>query len=255
MNRICFVLDTHYSNYTNRLKQTSLKDYVEFGLHEMGVGFIITTNRPNDFLDYKKHGVLVYDIQEIRKNDFKSMKYEILPDDPTGIYPSRFPWNLERYGLKLAGELGFNIVINLDSDVVFNTKENIKTFVNYINNIYQENTVVTNQAIFKYEKGSTNEIFYLHEKYIKHFNLNFEDYQYDSMDGPVIIYMGKTPEDILRYQKIWDDLTIFGYEKNFGFGYGGIVCGNWSLSIPMSQFKLRWESLPLTPFHNFGDRY
>ena len=49
MNRICFVLDTHYPNYTKRLKTTSLKNYFDCGLNEKGVGFIITTNRPDDF--------------------------------------------------------------------------------------------------------------------------------------------------------------------------------------------------------------
>lgn len=253
MNRICFVLDTHYPNYTKRLKSTSLKDYFEYGLNEMGIGFVITTNRPSDFDEYKEKGILIYDINEIRSKE--SLKYEILPEDPTGIYPSRFPWNLERFGLKIASELGYNIVINLDSDVLFNTKNDAIGFVNLINNIYEENTIVTNQAIFKYEKGSTNEIFHLHEKYLKHFNVDFTENELDSLDGPVIVYMGKTSDDILGYFNTWDKLSIFGYKKEFGFGYEGIVCGNWSLSIPMSNFKLKWKSLPLTPIHNYRDRY
>jgi hypothetical protein len=255
MNKICFVLDTHYPNYTSRLKKTSLKDYIECHLYEKGIGFIITTNRVEDFKEYSNFGIHVYDINEIRKNNPISLKYEILPEDPTGIYPSKFPWNLERFALKKAAELGYNVVINLDSDVIFNTTHDAITFIDFINNIYEENTIITNQAIFKYEKGSLNEIFHLHEKYKKHFNLNFEDKEYDTLDGPVIIYMGKTSDDILRYQKIWDDLTNFGYEKKYGFGYDGIVCGNWSLSIPMSNFKLKWKSLPLTPIHNYQDRY
>jgi len=253
MNRICFVLDTHYPNYTKRLKSTSLKDYFEYGLNEMGIGFVITTNRPSDFDEYKEKGILIYDINEIRSEE--SLKYEILPEDPTGIYPSRFPWNLERFGLKIASELDYNIVINLDSDVLFNTKNDAIGFVNLINNIYEENTIVTNQAIFKYEKGSTNEIFHLHEKYLKHFNVDFTENELDSLDGPVIVYMGKTSDDILGYFNTWDKLSIFGYKKEFGFGYEGIVCGNWSLSIPMSNFKLKWKSLPLTPIHNYRDRY
>jgi hypothetical protein len=247
------VLDTHYPNYTKRLKSTSLKDYFEYGLNEMGIGFVITTNRPSDFDEYKEKGILIYDINEIRSKE--SLKYEILPEDPTGIYPSRFPWNLERFGLKIASELGYNIVINLDSDVLFNTKNDAIGFVNLINNIYEENTIVTNQAIFKYEKGSTNEIFHLHEKYLKHFNVDFTENELDSLDGPVIVYMGKTSDDILGYFNTWDKLSIFGYKKEFGFGYEGIVCGNWSLSIPMSNFKLKWKSLPLTPIHNYRDRY
>jgi hypothetical protein len=253
MNKICFVLDTHYPNYTKRLKTTSLKNYFEYGLNDLGVGFIITTNRPYDFDDYKDKGVLIYNIDEIRHE--LSRKFEILPENPTGIYPSRFPWNLERFGLKIAGELGYNIVINLDSDVIFNTKEDAKNLINLINSIYEENIVVTNQAIFKYQKGSSNEIFHLHEKYLNHFQLDYDGDELDSLDGPVIIYMGKTNEDILKYFYNWDRLTNFGYQKEFGFGYEGIVCGNWSLCIPMSNFKLKWKDLPFTPIHNYADRY
>lgn len=253
MNKICFVLDTHYPNYTKRLKTTSLKDYFEYGLNKMGVGFIITTNRPYDFDDYKEKGVYVYDINKIR-NEI-SLKYEILPDDPTGIYPSRFPWNLERFGLKLASELGYNIVINLDSDVIFNTKNDAINFIKIINNLYQKNTVITNQAIFRYEKNSLNEIFHLHDKYKEHFNLDFEDYKFNSLDGPVIIYMGNTSNDILDFFKTWDSLVEFGYKKDFGFGYENIVCGNWSLTIPISNFELKWCELPFTPHHKYEDRY
>ena len=77
----------------------------------------------------------------------------------------------------------------------------------------------------------------------------------DSLDGPVIIYMGESSDDIIRYSNTWNMLTNFGYKKEFGFGYEGIVCGNWSFCIPMSGFKLKWKSLPLTPHHNYGDRY
>jgi hypothetical protein len=253
MNKICFVLDTHYPNYTNRLKTTSLKQYFDYGLNDIGVGFIITTNRPDDFLEYEKKGVKVYNIDEIRNQN--SLNYEILPENPTGIYPSKFPWNLERFGLRKAAELGYNIVINLDSDVVFNPPYDFENFVNLINELFEENCVVTNQGIFIYEKGSTNEIFHLHDKYIKHFNFNFKNDELTSMDGPVIIYMGKTNDDIIRYCDNWDILTDFGYKKEFGFGYENIVCGNWSLCIPMSGFKLKWKSLPFTPFHKFEDRY
>jgi hypothetical protein len=253
MNKICFVLDTHYPNYVNRLKKNILKQYVDFGLQEKGIGFIITTNLPEEFNEYKNLGVNVYNIDEIRSEN--SSLFESLPLDPTGIYPSKFPWNLERFGLLKAGELGYNVVVNLDSDVVFNNEWDAKNFDSLISNLFEENIVVTNQALFKYEKDSQNEVFYLHNKYLTHFNLEFKEDELNSMDGPVIIYMGKSSEDIIRFAKKWDMLTDFGYKKEFGFGYEGIVCGNWSLCIPMSEFKLKWKSLPLTPIHNYSDRY
>ena len=114
---------------------------------------------------------------------------------------------------------------------------------------------MTNQAIFSYEKNSLNEIFSYHNKYIEHFNLEFETQEYDSLDGPVVVYMGKTSDDILRYSKNWDMLTTFGYTKPLGVGYENIVCGNWSLCIPMSDFKLKWNDFPFTPHHKYEDRY
>ena len=53
MNKICFVLDTHYPNYTKRLKTTSLKNYIDLNLQEFGIHFLISTNRPQDFEEYK----------------------------------------------------------------------------------------------------------------------------------------------------------------------------------------------------------
>lgn len=248
-------MDCHYPNYTKRLKTTSLKQYIDFNLKKEGIGFLITTNRPQDFKEYEELGVLIYDINEIRKDNEVSILNELLPDDPTGIYPSRFPWNLERFGLKKASELGYNIIINLDSDVIFNQKFEEGELSKYINDIFEEDVVKTNQAIFTYEKNSQNEVFYLHNKYINHFNLNFKDYQYNSMDGPVIIYMGKNSERINDFFKIWDEITNFGYQKTYGYGYEGIVCGNWSLSIPMSNFKLKWSELPFSAHHKYEDRY
>lgn len=252
-NKICFVADCHYQNYTNRLKNSFLEQYIKYGIKESGIDFIITTNRPDDFTEYMDLGILIFDIDSIRHN--VSKKYEILPENPQGIYPSGFPWNLERFGLKKAAEFGYNIIINIDSDVVLNTEHDAKNLLNYINGIFEKNTVVTNQAIFKYQKGSTNEVFYLHSKYLEHFKLEFEELELDSMDGPVVIYMGETPENIMSFYEIWDELTNFGYKKEYGFGYENIVCGNWSLCIPMSKWKLRWVNLPLTPHHKYEDRY
>jgi len=255
MNKICFVLDCHYSNYTNRLKTTSLKNFIDLKLNEYGVHFLISTNQPEDFKDFESEYIKIFDINELRKDNEVSLTYELLPDDPTGIYPSRFPWNIERFILKKAGELGFNIVINLDSDVIIDERFTSEYIIQHIENSFVENTVMTNQALFSYEENSTNEIFNLHNRYIEHFNLDFKTEEYNSLDGPVVIYMGKTSDDILRYAENWDMLTSFGYTKPLGFGYENIVCGNWSLCIPMSNFKLKWHDFPLTPHHKFEDRY
>jgi hypothetical protein len=255
MNKICFVLDTHYPNYTNRLKRTSLKSFIDLELEKFGIHFFISTNRPDDFKEYISDNIHIFDIYELRKNNDISLKYEILPENPSGIYPSGFPWNLERFILKKAADMGFNYIINLDSDVVFDERYTGLEIKNLLENLFEENTICTNQAIFTYEVNSQSEIFYLHNKYKKHFNLNFETNQYNSLDGPVVIYMGKTTKDILRYYENWNMLSNFGYQKEFGYGYEGIVCGNWSLCIPMSDFKLKWVGVPFIPHHKYDDRY
>jgi hypothetical protein len=69
MNKICFVLDTHYPNYTKRLKTTSLKNYIDLNLQEFGIHFLISTNRPQDFEEYKSEYIHIFDINELRKDN------------------------------------------------------------------------------------------------------------------------------------------------------------------------------------------
>ena len=148
MNKICFVLDTHYPNYTKRLKTTSLKNYIDLNLQEFGIHFLISTNRPQDFEEYKSEYIHIFDINELRKDNEISLKYEIFPEDPTGIYPAKFPWNVERFILRKAAEMGFNYIINLDSDVIFDERYSGLNIKNELDSIFEENTVSTNQAIY-----------------------------------------------------------------------------------------------------------
>lgn len=252
--KICFVADCHYPNYTKRLQSNLIKFFLDLELDKKDIHFLISTNRPEDFSEIKNENIHIYHVDELRSEYPISLKYEILPEDPTGIYPSKFPWNLERFLLKKAGELGFNYVINFDSDVVSNAKTSDE-LLNYFNNNFYPNHVMTNQSLMNYQKGSTNEIFYLHDRYVNHFQINAKIDQFTSWDGPVIAYMGETSDDIIHYFNVWNDLVEFGYKKELGFGYENIVCGNWSLSIPMSKFKLKWNQMPFYPDHKFSDRY
>lgn len=254
MNKICFVFDCHYPNYTKRLKSNIVKSFQELNLNSLGIGLLISTNRPQDF-DNISEGIKIYDIEELRKDYPVSQEYEILPEDPTGLYPGKFPWNIERFILKKAGELGYNYVINLDSDVVFKFINSAEHLVEVLNSFYEENVVATNQALYEYVKGTNNETFHLHDQYINYFGLKYEESEFMSLDGPVLAYMGKTNEDIIRFSDIWNNFTEFGYKKEHGFGYGNIVCGNWSLTIPSSEFKLKWKDLPFVAHHNYQDRY
>jgi hypothetical protein len=248
--RLCFVSDIHYKNYTYRLKEHALKCFLQSNLFEHGVHFYISTNRPEDFNDIIHPNVKVFNIDTLRTGH-ESQQYEILPDDPTGIYPARFPWNLERFIIRKAAEDGFNYIISLDADVKFKIIH--KNLITDFLKVYEKNTVSTNQAVFSYKNKSPNEVFYLHDKYFKHFNFNFSEDNLDAPDGPVVSIMAD-PCDIINFINNWDMLTIFGYKKEFGFGYDTTVCGNWSLAIPMSNFKLKWKDYPLYPDHKYEDR-
>ena len=254
-NKICFVLDTHYKNYTDRLKKTSLKSFIDMKLYEQNIDFLISTNLPNEFSEYKSEHIKVFDIEDLRKEYPISQTYEKLPESPYGLYPGKFPWNIERFILKKAGEMGYNYVINLDSDVVIHENFNADSLRKELDRLYTENTLMTNQAIFQYEKASNFEVFNKHDSYKKHFDLNYEDNMFNSPDGPVLLYMGKTNQDIINFANKWNELTEFGYKKEFGFGYDSVVCGNWSLTMPMVGFKLKWNELPFTPHHVYEDRY
>lgn len=248
--KLCFVSDIHYKNYTNRLKQHALKCFIDSKLAEHGVHYYISSNRPEDFNDIKSSNIKIFNIDKLRENT-ESLVYEKLPENPAGLYPALYPWNLERFIIKKAAEDGFNYIINLDADVKFLYYHN--NLYNDFLKVYEKNTVSTNQAIFSYKNRAPNEVFHLHDRYLKHFNLNFSEDNLNSLDGPVVSIMGDC-SDILTFIKNWDMLTIFGYKKEFGFGYDTTVCGNWSLAIPMSNFKLKWKEYPLYPDHKYEDR-
>lgn len=254
--KICFALDCHYENYVNLLKNGILRQFIDLDLQSDGISFFISTNRPNLFNKYTlNNNIHIYHIDDLRSNNQVSLQYEVLPSDPTGIYPSKFPWNLERLIVKKAAQEGHNYIISLDSDVKI-TSDDKQSFLSSIRNTFENtNCIMTNQSLFIYKNRSPGEVFELHDKYIDHFKLNYSADSYNCMDGPVIIYNGLTNNNIIEYIDIWDRLVEFGYKKEYGFGYEGVVCGNWSLSIAMSGFKLYHKSFPLIPFHDYSARY
>jgi hypothetical protein len=252
---VCFVADCHYPNYTKRLKSNLLQTFIDLELDKYGFTFLVSTNRPEDFQDIVNDKIHVFHIDELRKDFPISKQYETLPEDPSGIYPAGFHWGLERFLLKKAADMGFKCVVNFDSDVILNNLKSGNNLLDFFKKNYQPNIIMTNQATMLYQKSSENEIFYLHDKYINHFGLDFQDSEYTTMDGPVICYMGETSEDLQRYFRNWNELTEFSYKKEHGYGYGGIVCGIWSLTIPMSGFKLKWNEMPFVPHHVYSDRY
>jgi hypothetical protein len=254
--KICFATEVTYPNYVNRIKISSLKDFLNKKLHNFEISYYISTNIPNEFSEYSSNNFIkVFDVEDLRKNNIESKELELLPEDPKGLYPSRYPWNLRRLIIEQAALDGFDYIIYVDADNQFHSHLTGEDIVNELKHKYEPNTIKTNSAIFKYSNKTPNDVFNYHDDYIKHFDLNFNVDDYNTLDGPCQVFIGRNNQDIIRFIKNWHKFTTFGYKKEFGFGYGNNKHGNLSFVIPISGFKLKWESFPFYPNHKVEDRY
>jgi hypothetical protein len=254
--KICFATEVTYLNYVNRIKLSSLKGFLDKKLYEFDISYYISTNLIDEFKEFESNDfVRVFDIEKLREKNDNSKKLESLPEDPRGLYPSRYPWNLRRFIIEKAAIDGFDYVIYVDADNQFQVHLTGEQIYNELKQKYEPNTVKTNSAIFKYSNKTPDDVFNYHDDYIKHFNLNYNVDDYDTLDGPCQVFIGETNKDILKFVDNWHKFTTFGYEKEFGYGYGNNKHGNLSFVIPTSGFKLKWESFPFYPNHKIEDRY
>lgn len=254
--KICFATDVNYSNYTKRIQRNTLKGFLDRKLYDYDISYYISTNRPKDLEKYDNvKNVRIFDTNELRKSHEYSIQYELLPEDPTGIYPARYPWNLRRFVVEQAAKDGFDYIIYVDGDTVFHKHLSTEDIVNTIIRNYEPNTVKTNAAVFYYSKESTSEVFHLHPKYFEVLNREFKDEELHTMDGPCMVFIGENPEKILELTKVWHKFAEFGYKKEFGFGYESNFHGNLSFSIPISGFRVKSEAYPFYPDHVSEDRY
>lgn len=254
--KICFACDVHYGNYTKRIQESALKCFLDFKLYEYDIHYYISSNRPMDLIHLDGvNNVKIFDINELRKNNTNSVKYEILRKNPVGTYPGIFPWNLRRFVIEKAAQDGFDYIIYTDADLVFRDDINPSDFVKILKSRYSPNKVKSNVHIFQYSVDSTSEVFSLHDKYLKNLDYDFTNKDLNTVDGPVMVFMGETNKDILKLVNVWHDITNFGYEKKLGFGYDNFFIANLSFVIPMSDFKLESEDFPFYPNHIFEDRY
>lgn len=254
--KICFATEVTYPNYVNRIKNSSLQWFLEKGMDKKDISYYISTNLPNEFSEYQNNDkIKVFDIEDLRKNHPISKEYELFPENPKGIYPSRYPWNMRRFIIEKAAMDGFNYVIYIDADNVAQQNTTADFICDVLYKNFEPNTVQTNSTIFRYEGRKPDDVFEHHDKYINHFGFNFEPQEYDTIDGPCQVFMGETNEDILRFMTNWHKFTEFGYKREFGFGYGNNKHGVLSFVIPVSNFKLKWKGFPFHPHHRFEDRY
>lgn len=255
-NKICFATEVTYPNYVNRIKNSSLRWFLEKEMDKLDISYYVSTNLPNDFEEFGANDkIKVFDIEVLRNNHSISKQYELFPEDPTGIYPGRYPWNTRRFIIEKAAQDGFNYIVYIDADVLATIEETSESIYKILEDNYEKNTVQTNSEIFRYEQKAPYDVFQYHEKYIQQFNLDYETHQYDSIDGPVQIFMGETNNDIVRFISNWHKFAEFGYVKEHGYGYENNKHGNLSFIIPLSGFELKWNRFPFRPHHNYEDRY
>ena len=254
--KICFATEVTYPNYVNRIKSTSLNSFFEKGLDKVGLSYYISTNLPKNFTEYDSiDAVKVFDVEELRKDRPISIKHEILPENPKGLYPSRYPWNLRRFIIEKAAMDGFDFIIYIDADNMINSNLTSQDVLDILKLNHEPNTVQTNSAIFKYSNGTPNDVFQNHEKYKEIFKTEYEVDDYDTLDGPVQVFIGETNNSVIQLISNWHKFAEFGYENEYGFGYGNNKHGNLSFVIPTSGFKLKWKPYPFFQNHRPEDRY
>jgi hypothetical protein len=252
LEKFCFATEANYPNYVNRLKHFSLKRYLELDLE---IPFYISTNFPDMFSEYRNNPLIkVFHIDDLRKHNEKSLKYEELPENPQGIYPAKYPWNLRRFILRKACEDGFLGLFGIECDTRIDERLDKNTLHTLMMNLFEPNTVKSSSTRFRYKnRYPSQELFYYHQKYIDDLKLNFEGDQYDTLDGTNQLFFAETSERLIEFLDIWDFICNYGYEQEFGYKTGYL--SNLSFVIPMSNFKLVDTPTPFETHHVYGDRY
>lgn len=251
-DKFCFLSEAHYPNYTRRLKEFNLKRYLELGLD---IPFYISTNRPEDFKEYVDNpNIRVFDIEDLRKNNPESIINEPLPNDPRGLYPARYPWNLRRFIINKAIDDGYLGMFFLECDTKINDRVNKETLLSIMSSLYEPNTVKTSSARFVYaHRHPSQELFYNHQTYINDLGLNFKDEKYDTLDGTNQLFFGNDTNSLKKFMSNWNFIADYGYKKPYGYKTGYL--SNLSFVIPMSEFTLIHTETPFVTEHKFDDRY
>lgn len=254
--KICFATDVNYPNYTSRIQKSSLKFFLDKRLYDYDISYYISTNIVEDLIHLDgNNNIKVFDINLLRKEKDVSLQFEILPDDPNGIYPSKYPWNIRRFIIEKAAIDGFDYIVYIDADTIL--KENIESYeiYNQLVSKFENNCVKTNCSIFEYDENSNAEHFQQHSQYIEYLNKKFDKEELNTLDKPCMIFMSDEHKNIIELVNNWHKFTEFGYEKNNGFGYGNNIHANLSFVIPTSNFKLKFDNFPFFANHISEDRY
>jgi hypothetical protein len=255
-SKYCIAVEATYPNYIKRSKTNVISSYLNLELDKQDISLYILTNDVNEYKEYSNNSkIKLFDVNEIRKDVPESLQYELYPEDPIGIYPRLYPFNVRRFLVRQAGLDGYCGCYCVDADVVAHPSISKEMVINHMNNLYEPKVLGTNAAVFRYEPGSRAEVFQFHDKYIKHFNFNFTDRQYDIPDGPSMFFMGEKPQDLLDVFEKWNYFAILGYRKDLGEGPESLIYANLSFSLPQLGFTTKEKPLIFYPDHHYEDRY
>ena len=74
IENFCFLTEANYPNYVKRVKEFSIKRFLEMGLN---IPFYISTNLKEEFSEYENHPLIrVFDVNDLRKDREKSFDFE-----------------------------------------------------------------------------------------------------------------------------------------------------------------------------------
>lgn len=250
--KFCFLSEANYPNYVKRIKEFNIKKFLEL---ELEIPFYISTNMKDSFNEYVDHPYIkVFDINELRSKNSNSLSYEKLPQDPIGIYPAKYPWNLRRFILRKAVEDGYNALCFIECDTKVHDSCDKIILMEKLHKLYEPNTVKTSSARFVFKnRHPSQELFYYHKNYIEDLKLQFNEEEYDTLDGTNQLFFGRDIKNLEVFLDNWDFIADYGYEKDYGYKSGYL--SNLSFVIPMSNFKLIHTETPFITNHVFEDRY
>ena len=149
IDKFCFLSEANYPNYVKRIKEFNIKRFLELDLN---VPFYITTNLKEEFKEYDNHPLIrIFDINDLRSYNSKSLINEPLPEDPIGLYPARYPWNLRRFIMRKATEDGYTALCFLECDTKIHDSVNKEQLKGMLERLYEPNTVKTSAGRFVYK--------------------------------------------------------------------------------------------------------
>lgn len=252
IDKFCFLSEANYPNYVKRFKEFNLKRFLELNLN---IPYYVTTNLKEEFSEYENHPLIrVFDINELRENNSNSINNELLPEDPTGLYPARYPWNTRRFILEQAAKDGYLGLFFLECDTKIIQNISNVDLLKKLEDLYEPNTIKSSSARFVYKhRHPGQELFFYHPQYIDDLSLNFSDDDYDTLDGTNQLFFGKDSDSFKKFFENWHFITDYGYEKPYGYKTGYL--SNLSFVIPMSNFKLIHTETPFITEHHYTDRY